>query len=265
MQTQAEARYNLLKRLLGEKQLIKAIAGISNYNLVRVSQVVKAAQLAGVAAVDIAASVELVREIRKQTEAILFVSSITPMSLLQAAKAGADVLELGNFDALYEEGIYLGADDVLRLVKETIALQQEHLEVMLPLCVTIPGHLSMNNQIALAQSCEQLGVMMLQTEGASRLLSEEPKMATLTMAEKATVTLRNTRELSQACRLPVMTASGMCAENVGKALLEGASAVGLGRAVTQHNTVEAMATALLEVKQAVEKTSLRLLGAALAC
>ncbi len=47
----------------------------------------------------------------------MFVSSVNPEELAMAAQHGADVLEIGNFDALYAEGKRISAEEVLELQK----------------------------------------------------------------------------------------------------------------------------------------------------
>ncbi len=97
----------------------------------------------------------------------------------------------------------------------------------------MPGHLTLESQIHLAAQLEALGVDMIQTEGAARVLASEPTVKSLSPAEKEEVTLRNTRALVKATRLPVMTASGITAENAALAFEAGASAIGIGAYVNQ--------------------------------
>jgi thiamine monophosphate synthase len=94
--------------------------------------------------------------------------------------------------------------------------------------ITVPGHLTLESQIQLAQALEAMGVDLIQTEGAARVLAAEPTVKSLTQSEKEELTLRNTRALVKATRLPVMTASGITAENAALAFEAGAAAVGVG-------------------------------------
>ena len=239
-----------LASLLSSKRLIKAIAGIDNFDAKRVAMVAEAVEQAGTPAIDIAACPDLLALTKSKTNALVFVSSVAPKALVQAAEQGADVLELGNFDALYAKGIYLNGDDVWQLAKDTMS-QLDKAGLTTPLCVTIPGHLSTSSQVNLARQLETLGVALLQTEGASRLLSEEPQLAELSREEQVQITLNNTKVLSAACSLPVMTASGLTPDTVASAIQTGGSAVGLGRCVNQSATVAEMVSTLEAAAEAL--------------
>lgn len=228
------------KAALNARCAIKAIAGIANFDVDTVVSVAKAAQSAGVHAVDVAARPELIRAARKHTDAMIFASGINPNALAEAVKAGADAVEIGNFDALYAQGVFISEAEVLKLAGETIALVQGQVMVS----VTIPGHLVPESQIRLAQALEALGVDVLQTEGAARMLSAEPSVKSLAAEEKEALTLRNTKVLVQATRLPVMTASGMTADNVSRAFEAGAAAVGIGSYVNALGSEAEMAERL---------------------
>lgn len=251
MQIASPARLQAFHQALASRTLVKAIAGINNYDKASIATLLNAVNHSTVSAVDVAACPDIVGWSRQQTQALIFASSVSPSHLLKAAQAGADVLELGNFDALYEEGIYLTADDVLRVSSETLALLDKEGLGATPLCVTIPGHLSVSNQIKLAQALEKLGVSLIQTEGSSRLLSDEPHMANLSVEDKAQISIRNTRVLAQATKLPLMTASGIHAGNVAACLEAGASAVGLGRSITGLGSQEERTAALNAAQQAM--------------
>jgi hypothetical protein len=217
-------RLQALKAALQARNAVKVIAGIANFDLDHVLQVARAAEAAQAHAVDVAARPEIVKAVREVTSAAIFASSVEPQELAAAVAAGADVAELGNFDALYDQGLFLSAEDVLKLTEETVALVKGQALVS----ITVPGHLTLESQTALAAKLETLGVDMLQTEGAARVLASEPTVKSLSPAEKEALTLRNTRALVKATRLPVMTASGMTADNVAVAFETGAAAVGIG-------------------------------------
>ncbi|WP_373532974.1 DUF561 domain-containing protein [Vampirovibrio sp.] len=226
------ASLNTLKTALNERKAVKIIAGIANLDLENVLQVVRAAEAAGATAVDVAAHPDIVKAAKAATKAAVFASSVEPAALAQAVAAGADVAELGNFDALYDQGLFLSAEEVLALATQTVALVQGQALIS----ITVPGHLTLESQVRLAAQLEALGVDMIQTEGASRVLAAEPTAKSLTAAEKETITLMNTRALVQATRLPVMTASGMTENNVNQAFAAGASAVGVGSFVNKART-----------------------------
>ncbi len=235
-------------QLLREKRLVKVISGISNFDSDHVAQVVRAASVAGVGAVDVAARHDIVQLASQTTDLPVFASSINPQDLAIAAANGADVAEIGNFDALYKDGFYLTADEVLRLTEKTQALlPQETL-----LSVTIPGYLSVDAQVRLAERLQAMGVTMLQTEGASRVVTVTRTVQLLPAEEKARLTLENTQALCAAVSLPVMTASGIHAGNVVEAFDAGAAAVGIGSVVNRLHAEEDMVDVLLGIMQQVQ-------------
>lgn len=226
------ARINALKSALEGRNAVKVIAGIANLDLDNVLQVVRAAEAAGAVAVDVAAHPEIVKAAKEATQAAVFASSVDPAALAAAVAAGADVAELGNFDALYDQGLFLSAEEVLALAQQTVSLVQGQALVS----ITIPGHLTVESQVRLAAQLEALGVDIIQTEGASRVLAVEPTVKSLSQQEKEAITLRNTRALAKATRLPIMTASGITADNVTAAFEAGAAAVGVGSFVNKAQT-----------------------------
>lgn len=230
-----------VKTLLSERRLVKVISGIDNFDLDRIGQVVRAATVAGAGAVDVAARQDVVRMARQTTDLPIFASSINPQDLAIAAANGADVAEIGNFDALYKDGFYLTAEEVLKLTEQT--------QTLLPkgtlLSVTIPGYLSVEAQIRLAECLAERGVEMLQTEGASRVITLTREVQLLSVEEKALLTLENTRALCRAVSIPVMTASGIGVHNVQDAFLTGASAVGIGSAINRFANEEDMTEVLM--------------------
>jgi 2-keto-3-deoxy-6-phosphogluconate aldolase len=223
---------NTLKAALNEHKAVKFIAGIANLDIENVLRVVRAAEAAGATAVDVAAHPDIVKAAKSATQAAVFASSIEPKALADAVAAGADVAELGNFDALYDQGLFLSAEEVLNLATQTVALLQGKALIS----ITVPGHLTLESQTRLAGQLEALGVDIIQTEGASRVLAAEPTAKSLSQAEKETITMINTRALVKATHLPIMTASGITANNVDKAFAAGASAVGVGSFVNQANS-----------------------------
>jgi 2-keto-3-deoxy-6-phosphogluconate aldolase len=238
-------RTSQFQAALHEKRVLKAIAGIANFDTPHVLTLVRAASQAGVTAVDVAATSEIVSAVRKTTDLTVFASCIQPKNLLMAADHGADVVELGNYDALYKEGLFFTADDVLKLAEETVKLVRDQALIS----VTIPGHLSIDTQIHLAKTLESMGVTLLQTEGASRALAAQPQIKPLTAEEKAQITFSNTRALACETSLPIMTASGINLENIQDAFAQGAAAVGVGSAVNTLTQESDMADVLVAMMQ----------------
>lgn len=221
-------RIKKLKQHLTERKCVKVIAGINNFDVENVKKIVKAADKAGATAVDVAAKPEIVFETRKLTDMPIFASSVDPRELLMAVKHGADVAELGNFDALYEQGILLSAKKVYQLAVETVDLIGDSAMV----CITIPGHLPVREQVELAEDLQDLGIDLIQTEGAAMTKPETP--GALGLIEKAQITLANTVELSTTVKnVPIMTASGIGPVTAPMAIACGACAVGVGKYVNK--------------------------------
>ncbi len=220
---------------------IKAIAGIQNLDVASVMTLTRAAMAAGVAAVDVAADAEVLRAVLAEAKGhmTVFASSVSAEALLEAEVLGADYLELGNFDGVYERGHFITAEEVKALL-DTLATSWKR---QAGLCVTIPGHLHREAQVQLAQYAQEMGATLIQTEGATRQLHQEATVAH-TSATKFDITLENTRTLSQAVSIPVMSATGVTLENMMTAYQAGATWVGVGRSVNTLGSYEAMVTML---------------------
>jgi len=240
-------RIDSFKERLAEKKAIKIIAGIDNYDVDKVSKVVTAAQAGGADAVDIAASEELIRKAQELTTLPIFVSSISPIELANAVALGADAIEIGNFDALYKKGMRMSANEILDIVNQTLALIDKN-EVFV--CVTVPGHISVNEQIELARKLEELNIDLIQTEGAA--IANVSSSGARGLLETAQVSIANTIELARNVEIPVMTASGITSTTCAMAFAAGASAVGVGSCVNKLNTTVEMIAA---VKALVETTN----------
>ncbi|MEB3287722.1 MAG: DUF561 domain-containing protein [Vampirovibrionales bacterium] len=235
---------------LKQKQGFKVISGIANHDMENVLTLVNAvnnscSDLAGsgALALDVAATTDIVKAVRANFDGFLFASGTELESLTQAVEAGADAVELGNFDALYAKGYYISAEEVLTLSQQIVsALGQKAF-----ISITIPGHLTLDAQVKLAKNLEALGVDLMQSEGAARMLSETPQAKTPDAKQKAQIALANTQALANAVTIPVMAASGFDATNVATARAMGASAVGIGSAVNKLTNLSAMETALQEI------------------
>ena len=230
-------RIDSFKKRLEEKNAIKVIAGIDNYDIERVSKVVTAAQEGGADAVDIAASEELITKARELTSLPIFVSSISPLELAQAVSFGADAIEIGNFDALYKKGLRASAKEIYDIVTETLSMINKD-EVFV--CVTVPGHIDVAEQIELARKLEDLGIDLIQTEGAA--VANVSNAGARGLLETAQVSIANTIELARNVEIPVMTASGITSTTAPLAFAAGASAIGVGSCVNKlSSTIEMIA------------------------
>ena len=243
-------RINLFKKDLEAKKAVKIIAGIDNFDMDRVRNVVIAADRAGASAVDVSANEEIIKMAKETTSLPVFVSSIVPEDLAMAVKAGADAIEIGNFDALYKKGMRMSAMEILDIVKETLALIGKSNVFV---CVTVPGHIDVASQIALAKELEELNIDLIQTEGAATVYAQSEGARGL--PETASVSIANTIELARNVDIPVMTASGLTTTTVPMAFAAGASAVGVGSCVNKlKSEIEmiAAATAIVESVKGAE-------------
>ncbi|MDD3436116.1 MAG: DUF561 domain-containing protein [Candidatus Gastranaerophilales bacterium] len=238
-------RIDFFKEHLMEKRAVKIISGIDNFDIESVKKVVTAANQAGASAIDICADAEIFKTVRQITELPLFISSVVPEELAQAVEIGADAIELGNFDALYKKGVRLGSEEVLELARKTMSLINKSQTFF---CVTIPGHISVGEQIDLARKLEELGADLIQTEGAA--IADVKSEGARGLVETAQVSIANTIEISRNVDIPVMTASGITPTTAGLAFAAGASAIGVGSCVNKLDSTIAMAavvTNLIEI------------------
>ena len=241
------SRIDLFKRDLEAKKAVKIIAGIDNFDLDNVRKVVSAAVTAGASAVDICADETIVSTIRNMTEMPIFVSSIVPSELARAVELGADAIELGNFDVMYKKGMSFTKNDVMNLVDETWRLLGDN---RVYFSVTIPGEISVSEQIELARALETRGIDLIQTEG--HFSSSTPSDGVRGLMERAELTISNTIELTRNVDIPVMTATGINPTTAPFAFAAGASAIGCGSCINKMNSeISMIATA----KQLVEIAS----------
>jgi len=238
-------RINLFKEHLEEKRAVKIIAGIDNFDMENVKKVITAANQAGASAIDICADREIIKMARTLTELPLFVSSIVPEELAMAMELGADAIELGNFDALYKNGLRMSSEEILNLTKRTLSLINRSETFF---SVTIPGHISVGEQIQLARQLEELGIDLIQTEGAA--IANAQSEGARGLMETAQVSIANTIELSRNVELPIMTASGITTTTAAFAFTAGASAIGVGSCINKLDSSIAMlsvAKSLVEI------------------
>lgn len=244
------SRIDSFKRSLEEKRAVKVIAGIDNFDIENVKKVVSAANQAGASAIDICASEEIYTIARQLTDLPLFVSSIVPEELAQSVKMGADAIELGNFDALYRNGVRMGAEEVLELARKTMSLINKSETFF---CVTVPGHISVAEQIDLARKLEEIGVDMIQTEGAATTNAQSEGARGL--METAQVSISNTIELTRNVDIPVMTASGITPTTAALAFAAGASAIGVGSCINKLDSSIAMMAVARSLVEIAEKNT----------
>jgi pyruvate/oxaloacetate carboxyltransferase len=240
--------HSTLQRAFAIRRALKVISGLNNFDAQNVAAVVKAAELGGATFVDIAADVELVRLAKNITNLPVCVSAVEPEKFVQAVAAGADLIEIGNFDSFYAQGRKFEAEEVLALTKETRA--------MLPgitLSVTVPHILTLDKQVQLAEELVQAGADIIQTEGG--MSSKPAHGGTLGLIEKAAPTLAAAYEISRVVSVPVLCASGISSVTAPLATAAGAAGVGVGSAINQLNSKVAMIAAVRSLVEALATTN----------
>ena len=240
-----------LQQAFNEGNALKVISGLTNLNAARVASVVKAATQGGATFVDIAADVNLVRMVRELTYLPICVSAVEPEKFVPCVEAGADLIEIGNFDAFYAQGRRFEAPEVLQLTQATRALLPN-----ITLSVTVPHILELDQQVELAIELVKAGADIIQTEGGT---SSAPTHAgTLGLIEKAAPTLAAAYEISRAVNVPVLCASGLSNVTAPMAIAAGASGIGVGSAINKLSSeIEMIATvrSLVEALATVSRTA----------
>jgi hypothetical protein len=228
--------------------VLKVISGLNNFDAERVAAVVKAADRGGATFVDIAADPNLVRLVRQLTNLPICVSAVEPELFVACVEAGADLIEIGNFDSFYAQGRRFEAPEVLALTQQTRSLLPN-----ITLSVTVPHILELDQQVQLAEELVKAGADIIQTEGGT---SSTPTHAgTLGLIEKATPTLAAAYEISRAVTVPVLCASGLSSVTAPLAIAAGAAGVGVGSAINQLNSEVAMVAAVRSLVDALATVS----------
>lgn len=241
--------HSQLVRAFTQKNALKVISGLNNFNLERVTAVVKAAEAGGATLVDIAACPELVAAVRDVTSLPVCVSAVEPELFVSAVDAGADLIEIGNFDSFYSRGRRFEADEVLKLTQKTRSLLPQT-----TLSVTVPHILALDEQVRLAEQLVQAGADIIQTEGGTSIKPVTPGVQGL--IEKAAPTLAAAHSISRAVDVPVLCASGLSSVTVPMAIAAGASGVGVGSAINQLDSEVAMVAVVRSLVEALSGSRL---------
>ena len=224
---------------------LKIISGLTNFDLTNVLAVAKAAQQGGATFVDIAADADLVRQVSQHISLPICVSAVDPEAFLAPVAAGATLIEIGNFDAFYAQGLRFEANDVLALTQRTRELLPH-----IMLSVTVPHTLPLNEQVQLAEDLVAMGADIIQTEGGTSTQPAHP--GSIGLIEKATPTLAAAHAISRAVRIPVLCASGISDVTAPMAIAAGAAGVGVGSAVNKLKSEIAMIAAVRSLREALQ-------------
>ncbi|MBP5976806.1 DUF561 domain-containing protein [Brasilonema sp. CT11] len=237
-----------LQSAFASRRALKVISGLNNFDRDTVRAIVKAAHHGGATFVDIAADSALVQMAKKLTDLPICVSAVEPEKFVQAVAAGADLIEIGNFDSFYAQGRKFEAEEVLALTHQTRVLLPE-----ITLSVTVPHILTLDLQVQLAEDLVKAGADIIQTEGGTSSNPTHP--GTLGLVEKAAPTLAAAYEISRAVSVPVLCASGISSVTAPLAVAAGAAGVGVGSAINQLNSEVAMIAAVRGLVEALGTVS----------
>ena len=240
--------HSQLVSALNQKNALKVISGLNNFDRQQVTAVVKAAAAGGATFVDIAAEPGLVEAIRKITELPICVSAVEPKLFVDAVNAGADLIEIGNFDSFYGQGRRFEAPEVLELTLATRSLLPN-----ITLSVTVPHILALDEQVRLAEDLVRAGADIIQTEGGTSI---QPTGAGVRgLIEKAASTLAAAYSISHAVDVPVLCASGISSVTAPMAIAAGASGVGVGSAINKLDSKLAMVAVVRSLVEALKSNS----------
>jgi hypothetical protein len=238
-----------LRAALGQRRLLKVIAGLTNFDAVAVARIARAAGSGGADLIDIACDPALVRTAAAASGLPICVSAVDPELFPAAVAAGATLVEIGNYDAFYPQGRIFDAAEVLELTRRSRALLGE-----VALSVTVPHVLPLDQQEQLALDLVAAGADLIQTEGGTSARPVSP--GSLGLIEKAAPTLAAAHSISRAlaaagAEAPVLCASGLSAVTVPMAIAAGASGVGVGSAVNRLSDELAMVAVVRGLREAL--------------
>ncbi len=237
-----------LQTALAQNRALKVISGLNNFDANNVAAVIKAADRGGATFVDIAADANLIRMAKQLTSLPICVSAVEPEQFVMAIGAGADLIEIGNFDSFYAQGRRFESEEVLALTHATRAVLPQ-----VTLSVTVPHILPLDQQVQLAEDLVKAGADLIQTEGGTS--SSPSHSGTLGLIEKAAPTLAAAYEISRAIDIPVLCASGLSSVTTPLAIAAGASGVGIGSAIHKLDSELAMIAVVRSLVESLDRAS----------
>ena len=217
--------------LFSQSPFLKVIAGIENFDAENIREVASAAD-GLVAAIDLSTDEASVRWVKSQTGLQVFVSSLDPKALIQSLDWGTDWVELGNFQPIYDRGALINPDMVMDWTRELVAGVAGRAGI----CITVPGILSLEQQIALAQDIQAAGADLIQIENLSGDLS-------------------HVQPIAAAVSIPVMVAGHLNAGNLSQAQSTGADGYGIGSAIRKAGDKAAMRELIAQLAQQLSPVS----------
>lgn len=237
--------------LFQSKKCIKLISGLSNLKICEIINIVKAAELSKEKKIylDIVANPKIVSLIRSITDLPICISSINPLELYNCVLAGADLVEIGNFDCFYnnKENINFSLSKIIYLAEEVRNLIKDK-----DICVTIPYYLNLYDQVNLSKQLENIGINILQTEGFysdSKMLSDNLLLDSI---NNSIAPLSSTYAISSVVDIPIITSSKVDHISSSFSILCGASAIGLGSNIFKQKTIYGMSCYIDEIHNSLD-------------
>nr|YP_010155886.1 hypothetical protein K4Y23_pgp178 [Cumathamnion serrulatum]QQY85296.1 hypothetical protein [Cumathamnion serrulatum] len=231
------------------KKIFKVICGLSNVNINELINTIKAAELANANYIDLVANTKIVSIVKNITNLPICVSSIDPIELYNCILAGADLVEIGNFDSFYKKNILFSPSQILELAKETRRLIKSK-----DICVTIPYTLKLIEQVSLAKQLESIGINIIQTEGCNIYNSNSyssKNSQIMKSAINASYSLCSTYVVSNSVNIPVITSSGLDLISSSIAFYCGASGIGIGSNIIKQKNIYDMYLYINEIRNSI--------------
>lgn len=238
MSLPSKVEYQLYK-----KQVLKVVIGLNNFSVSKVMKKVQAAEIGEATYIDIAANTSILSEIKRKSLLPVCVSSIDPSELSCCWKAGADILEIGNFDVFYKKGVELPISHIMDITGQLLNSVSNA-----PVCVTIPYYLPLSKQINIAKQLERMGVCMIQTEGSNYYHTS----SLIQSFSCSCFSLSSTYVLSKNVKIPVISASRLNSLSASVAIACGAHGVAIGSFIKQDDTTN-LSEFVNSIIRAIEK------------
>ncbi len=238
-----------IQESLSKRSLLKVISGLNNFDKESVKKVARTAGIGGADLLDIACEPELVHLALENSGLPVCVSSVQPKLFPAAVDAGAQLIEIGNYDSFYPQGRIFEADEILALTSETRKLLPD-----IPLSVTVPHFLPLDQQALLALNLLDVGADLIQTEGGTSATPQHS--GCLGLIEKAAPTIAAAHTIFQSFKnvgieVPLICASGLSAVSAPMAISVGASGIGVGSAINRLKDEVAMVAAVRGLREAL--------------
>ena len=234
-----------LDDMFTKKQVVKIISGIDNTNFNVILKYIKTCEMSNATYIDITANPNIVSIAKRVTNLPICVSSISVKALYACVQAGADIIEIGNFDSFYDKGIILSSAQILAMAKQVRTLFP-----FIDICVTIPHTLTLEQQVILASQLEKIGVNIIQTEG--KLIHsindiDNDKSNLYSSVCCASLALSSVYYLSKSINIPIIASSSINSVNASLALAYGASGIGIKSAISDLSGIKQMSSYINEI------------------